>query len=146
MVRPFGALAALAATTLVLMIGLLAFGAQRGQQNITQPPGSQASAPAAGHGVSIMPSLRFALPGFFGVYANAPASPSGGAVYIAPSAPSAGAPPAFSGSAGAGTGTAAGAGTSAGVNVSNPAVPSPCTGLVQSLLGLVSSVLGGGGC
>lgn len=142
MVRSFGTVAAVTAAALALIIGFFAFTTHPNQPNANRPPGSQAPVPATGHGLGGGQNTRYggaAYPSYAGGYGNPPQTArgaQGGAggeaeVYVAPSGgASVSAPAAFS------------SGTSASV----AAAPTPCAGLVSSLLGLVSSLLGGSGC
>jgi hypothetical protein len=131
-VRSFGTVAAVAAAALALMIGFLAFSAHQNQQNASRPPGSQASAPAAGHRAPVQAGRYEGIVTFLvGRRAStAPASgaAAGGTVFVAPSG-----------------GRAFGA-TAPASGASFVTRPASCTGLLSSLLGVVTSLLAGSGC
>jgi hypothetical protein len=131
-VRSFGTVAAVAAAALALMIGFLAFSAHQNQQNASPPPGSQASAPAAAHSAPVQAGRYEGIVTFLVGRrpSTAPASgaAAGGTVYVAPSG-----------------GRAYGVSSPAsGATVVTRSAS--CAGLLSSLLGVVTSLLGGSGC
>jgi hypothetical protein len=131
-VRSFGTVAAVAAAALALMIGFLVFSAHQNQQNASRPPGSQASAPAAGHRALVQTGryegVATAAASRGSSIAPASRAAAGGTVHVAPSG-----------------GRASGV-TSSASGASLVTRSTSCTGLLSSLLGMVTSLLSGSGC
>jgi hypothetical protein len=125
-VRSFGSVAAVAAAALALMIGFLAFSAHQNNQRATPPPGSQAAGPVVAHGRTTGVASGSTAAQSSRTSGAVPGSSGGrgdvGAVFVA--------------SGGSGGGQLAP--STGGGAVCNP-------GVVQTLLGAIGSLLGGGG-